>query len=369
MEAKKKIVLTVTTDLNYDQRMIRICTTLANAGYDVELVGMEFPHSQELTPRPYRQTRIKSKFTQGKIMYLMYWVKLFFYLLKVRADVLVAIDLDTILSVYFASLIRGKKRVYDAHEIFTEMQEVNERKMMKWIWEAIAKFAIPRYKAGYTIGEAYADFFKKHYGVHYDVVRNATVYNPDYKIPASREKIILYQGAVNKGRAFEYLIPAMQYVQAPLWIIGKGNFSLQVQELIKEYKLEDKVKMLGYIRPEKLKEYTAQAYIGITLFDDSNNGLSNKLSMANRFFDYMHHGVPQLCCDFPEYRAVNQRWQLARLVKTVDPQEIARELNLMLEDDELHHRMSLQAREAAQTLCWQEEEKTLLRFYQKLFEA
>ena len=32
---KKRVYCTVTNDLNYDQRMIRICTSLANAGYTV----------------------------------------------------------------------------------------------------------------------------------------------------------------------------------------------------------------------------------------------------------------------------------------------------------------------------------------------
>lgn len=363
MREKKKILLTVTTDLNYDQRMIRICTSLAEAGYQVELVGIEFPHSHPLSPRPYEQTRLRSKRVQGKMMYLVYWYKLLRYLIRSDADMFTAIDLDTILPVYFASIFRKKKRAYDAHEIFTEMQEVNERKSIKYLWSKIANFCIPEFPAGYTIGEAYAEYFQQQYGVHYSVVRNATVYDPNFIKPACTEKIILYQGAVNKGRGFEYLIPAMQYVSAPLWIIGKGNFSKQVEGLIEKYQLEEKVKMLGYIVPEKLREYTAQAYIGITLFDDTNNGLSNTLSMANRFFDYMHHGVPQLCCNFPEYRKVNERWHIAQLIDTLSPEQIAEALNLLLDNEALHSSMSEQARLAAKTLCWQEEAASLLAFY------
>lgn len=364
MEKKKKILLTVTTDLNYDQRMIRICTSLAEAGYEVELVGLEFPHSNALRERPYKQTRIASKRTQGKMMYLAYWRKLFQYLMRSDADMFTAIDLDTILPVYFASKFRKKKRAYDAHEIFTEMQEVNERKPIKFLWTKIANFCIPRFPAGYTIGEAYADYFKEKYGVQYAVVRNATVYDPEYHKPPSPQKIILYQGAVNKGRGFEYLIPAMQDVRAPLWIIGKGNFSAQAEALIRKHGLEDKVQLLGYIIPEKLREYTAKAYIGITLFDDRNNGLSNTLSMANRFFDYMHHGVPQLCCNFPEYRKVNERWKIALLLDSLDPKQIAKNLNDLLENESKHALMSDAARTAARTLCWQEEAKALLQFYE-----
>lgn len=360
-----KIILTVTTDLNYDQRMIRICTSLHEAGYEVELVGIAFSHSKALVDRPYQQKRIPIPYTQGKMMYLLYWWKLFFYLMKNKAHVFVAIDLDTILSVYFAAVFRRTKRVYDAHEIFTEMQEVNERPFIKKIWEIIGRFCIPRFKKGYTIGDAYADFFKEKYKVCYEVIRNATVYKEVQPV-VKKEKIILYQGAVNKGRAFEQLIPAMKQVAAQLWIIGKGNFSAQVKALIQEHQLEDKVKLLGYIPPQELKSYTQKAYIGITLFDSSNNGLSNKLSMANRFFDYMHSGIPQLCSDYPEYRRVNDKWQLAYLVKDLTPDQVAKGLNELLQNESLHQQMAQSAKEASKTLCWQEEEKKLLRFYKAL---
>ena len=41
----KHITFTVTTDLTYDQRMIRICTSLAAAGYAITLVGRKLQSS------------------------------------------------------------------------------------------------------------------------------------------------------------------------------------------------------------------------------------------------------------------------------------------------------------------------------------
>lgn len=345
--------------------MIRICTSLAGAGYEVEIVGIEFPHSDPLTSRPYQQTRLRIPIRQGKAMYLLYWWKLFWYLFRRKADAFCAVDLDTILPVYLISLLKKKKRVYDAHEIFTEMQEVNERPWIKKLWTWIGNFCIPKFKNGYTIGEAYAVFFREKYNVNYRVVRNATIYKAFTPVE-KREKYILYQGAVNKGRAFEQLIPAMKMVDAPLLIIGKGNFTGQTRKLIQQYQLEDKIKMLGYIKPDDLKAYTREAYIGITLFDAQNNGLSNRLSMANRYFDYMHSGVPQICCDYPEYRNVNEKWEIAYLIPDLNPETIARGINYLLQHPEVHGRMAANALEASRTLCWQEEERTLLRFYENL---
>ena len=53
-----------------------------------------------------------------------------------------------------------------------------------------------------------------------------------------RATFIIYQGAVNEGRSFETLIPAMKEVNARLIICGNGNFFNQVKQLIAENKVE-----------------------------------------------------------------------------------------------------------------------------------
>lgn len=364
MAAGKKIVLTVINDLNYDQRMIRICTSLAGAGYDVTLVGREHKGSKPLQDKAFRQARLPVGPQDGKLMYLIFWIKLFFYLLTQKADAICAIDLDTILPVYLASVLKRTKRVYDAHELFTELQEVVTRPREKKIWDRIEKFAVPRFPVGYTIGASYAGVFKDRYGVDYAIVRNATILRP-LSIPEKKEKYILYQGAVNVGRCFEFLIPAMQYVDAPLIICGAGNFYEQAVALSRQYGLEHKITFHGYIPPEQLREYTLKAWAGITLFEAV--GPSNRLSMANRFFDYMHSGVPQLCMAYPEYEKVNAEFEIAALIDQPSPETIAAALNRLLQDESYHHRLEQNALKAREKYCWQEEEKTLLGVYRKLW--
>lgn len=366
MTKPARIICTVTNDLNYDQRMIRICTSLANAGYDVTLVGFKRRNSKELVPRPFRQKRLPIIAEKGKLLYIDYWIKLFFFLLFRPADVLCAIDLDTIMPVYYASRIRGRKRVYDAHELFTELKEVISRPKIHRMWLWIERHTVPRFPVGYTIGECYAEEFHRRYGVTYGVVRNATILKP-LTIPEKKERFILYQGAVNVGRRFEELIPAMQYVDAPLVICGAGNFFEETRALVAQYGLEDKVTFKGYVAPELLKEYTLNAWVGITLFEDSS--LSNRLSMANRFFDYMHSGVPQLCVQYPEYEKVNARYEIADLIAVPTPENIAASLNRLLQDDAYHGRLEQNCLEARKVYCWQEQEKTLLETYAQLLRS
>lgn len=359
----RRIVCTVTNDLNYDQRMIRICTTLAEAGHDVTLVGFRRKKSKPLIERPFKQVRLPIMAEQGKLLYVHYWINLFFFLLFRKADVLCAIDLDTIMPVYYASRIKRVKRVHDAHEIFTELREVITRPSVYRMWKWIADHTIPNFPVGYTIGECYAEDFKSKYGVNYGVVRNATVLRPVI-IPEKPERFVLYQGAVNVGRCFEQLIPAMKEVNARLIICGEGNFYDNALALAKEHGVEDKVVFKGYVPPAELVAYTIQAWVGVTLFEDTS--LSNRLSLANRFFDYMHSGVPQLCNKYPEYERVNAEYEIGTLVAELTPAAIAAALNRLLTDDEYYGRLQHNCMEARKKYCWQEQAKTLLATYENL---
>ena len=361
---KKKIILfTVTTDLTYDQRMIRICTSLANEGYSVILVGRKMKLSLPLTKEPFKQKRISCIFDKGKLFYIEYNIRIFFFLLFTRMDCICAIDLDTILPCYFISKIKKIKRVYDAHELFCEMKEIVTRPFIHKIWKKIEMFCVPKFNNGYTVNQPIAIEFEKMYGVKYEVIRNIALMRPVVKLPKT-EKFILYQGAVNEGRCFETLIPAMQDVNSKLVICGDGNFMVQTQQLVKKYNIENKVIFKGKITPAELRTITQQAYIGITLFDDK--GLSNYYSLANRFFDYIHAGIPQLCVNYPVYKSINDEQPIALLVTDTSSENLALQLNKLLNNETLYKELKNNCIKAREILNWQTEEKKLIKFYKEL---
>jgi glycosyltransferase involved in cell wall biosynthesis len=364
MSRPKRIVLTVTSDPAFDQRMIRICTSLHNAGYDVLLIGRIWHWSKDLPERPFRQRRFKVPVQKGKLFYALYNLRLFFILLFVKTDCYCANDLDTILPVLYASILRRKRRVYDAHELFTEMEEVVTRPATHKMWIAIEKHSVPRFPFGYTVNESYVREYQKMYGVQYAVVRNATILRP-LSIPPKPEKVILYQGAVNHGRCFPELIAAMQHVDAKLVICGEGNFYAEAQALVKHLALEDKISFKGFVKPEDLRNYTLNAYVGITLFVATSR--SNELSLANRFFDYMHAAVPQLAMNYPEYASINAQFEVAALLDEVTPATVAAALNKLLTDDAYYQHLQSECLKAREVYCWQREEERLLEVYQKVF--
>lgn len=362
----KKIYCTVTNDLTYDQRMIRICTSLSRAGYDVVLVGRKEPSSLPFEQQPFHQRRLRLLFRKGKLFYLEYNLRLLFYLLFRRMDGICAIDLDTIIPCWLVSKLKRIPRIYDAHELFCEMKEVVSRPAIYKGWKWVEKTFVPSFSHGYTVNEPIAAEFQKMYGVNYEVIRNAPLLRPlPADAGAARQRFILYQGAVNEGRCFETLIPAMKAIDAQLIICGKGNFMEQARQLVRDHALEGKIVFKGPLRPEELRQLTQTAWCGITLFE--NNGMSNYYSLANRFFDYMHAGIPQLAMNYPAYKEINNLYQIAVLVDEPGIPQIAEALNSLLNNMELYTTLQGNCRKASQHFNWQEEEKKLILLYHKIF--
>jgi Glycosyl transferases group 1/Glycosyltransferase Family 4 len=362
----KKIYFTVTNDLVYDQRMKRVCSSLAENGYEVVLVGRKFTHSPALKKENYNQRRIRCLVNKGKLFYIEYNIGLFFFLLFKKMDAVCAIDLDTISPCLIISKWKNIPRIYDAHELFTGLKEVVTRPAVKKFWSGIEQTAVPKFKWGYTVSESIAEEFNRRYGVNYETIRNIPVLKPLDHLPAT-EKFILYQGAVNEARGFEYLVPAMKMVNYKLVICGDGNFMDQLKELIFKNQVQDKVELKGMLFPEELWRISQQAAIGVAF--PENIGINQYLALPNKFFDYIHAALPQINVDFPEYRKLNDIYHVAVLVNNIESQTIADSINNLLADTVLLEQLKQNCIKARQELNWQNEEKKLLSFYQNIFNS
>lgn len=360
----KKIIFTVTTDLTYDQRMDRICGSLAENGYDVILVGRRLPASLPLQQKKYRQKRIYCFFKKSKWFYAEYNMRLFFYLLFKKMDAVCAIDLDTILPCLKISKWKNIPRIYDAHELFTELKEVITRPSVHRTWLRIERKSVPQFTLGYTVSEGVAAEFHRRYGVNYQTIRNIPPLRP-LEPPDYGEKFLLYQGAVNEARGLEFLVPAMKWINCPLVICGDGNFMQQLKTLIEAHQLGHKIRLTGMLPPEQLRKFSQTAYIGIAV--PEQQGLNQFHALPNKFFDYMHAAIPQVTVNYPEYQRLNRQFEVAVLLDNITPEQIAAAVNNLLVDNVLYNRLKENCLEARKQLNWQQEEKKLLAFYQSVF--
>lgn len=382
MDVKKKIYFTVTNDLVYDQRMQRICSSMTKAGYEVTLVGRKMPDSPPLSKQLYKQVRITCRYHKGKLFYLEYNYRLFRFLMNQEMDAVCAIDLDTLLPVYRVSIKRNLPRMYDAHEYFTEMIEVKSRPHIYWLWKNLEKRLLPKFPHGYTVGSAIAAELKALYGVSYALVRNMPHFTAPVdaakgmpkkvqeilsafdKITGKHLPIILYQGAINRGRALPELLEAMHKVEGRLLLAGTGNLNKEVAQLIIDRNLSQKVWMCGNVTPHDLKYLTATCYAGITIFDALSK--NQYFSLGNKFFDYIMANKPQVCVNYPEYAAILKQYPVAISMEDIRPVSIAQSLNKLLNDPVVYQTLESNCKVAAKDLNWENEEKTLLNCWEML---
>jgi glycosyltransferase involved in cell wall biosynthesis len=363
LDKGKLIVFAVTNDLSYDQRMQRHCAILSHAGFRVLLIGRGKLNSIPLPTFSFDCVRLSCYFEKGKLFYLEYNLRLFLYSIRLNADAYAAVDLDTLLPFTLISKIKGKKLVIDLHEYFSEVPELIGRPMVKRMWEKLAEMCIPKVHLAYTVGPALAEKFSQLYSKGFHYVLNVPSFNPNIRYKPKQEKYILYQGALNKDRGLEKLIKAMPMVNAKLYLAGGGDVMEELMLLVGQLKLQDKVKFLGWIKPDELVQYTQNAFIGCNILE--RGSVSYEYSLANKFFDYIHAGVPQICANFEEYKAIQAKYEVAILVEA-DVQEIIEAINKLFKDSTLYKQLQNNCAKAAQVYNLQIESEKLIQLYHSI---
>ena len=363
----KRIILSVTNDLVTDQRVHRVATSLMNHGADITLVGRLLPDSQPIK-RDYAIHRMRLLFKKSSLFYAEYNIRLFFYLLFSKVDILVPNDLDTLLANYLVSVIRRKPLVYDAHEFFTEVPELIERKSVKTFWENIERRILPKLKHAYTVCLSISDIYYAKYHLKMNVVRNLPTKwdeidrnNPYPGLPTSG--FVLYQGSVNQGRGLELLVDAFEYVNdIKCVIIGDGDIWKAINQRIVSKNLQDKVLLLGKLPFHDLKRVTPHAALGISI--EENLGLNYYYALPNKLFDYIQAQIPVLVSDFPEMHKIVTNYEVGEILVSREPRDLAVQLESMVQKSiNAHWKTNLI--KASSELCWEKEEKSLLEVYHK----
>ena len=369
-----KVLSAVINNIETDQRIDKVCNSLLKFGYDVELIGTTL-RGKPFLNKPYKTTIIPIKYQDSFKLYAEFNFKLFFKLLK-QSDsqtILLANDLDSLFAFYWVSKIKNLPLVFDSHEIFSELPSLQNRPKTKQFWKTLERYLLPKMKHFYTVSNGYANWFEKEYGVKPEVIRNVPylkkLNNQEdlifHQLPNVREnhKIVLYQGALNISRGLDYMIKAMQYVDNCIfWIAGDGPIRKELEQLVKELNLSEKVYFFGNLNPTVLKTITPFAEVGISL--EENLGISYQYALPNKVFDYFQARVPILSTYLPDIKATVEKYQVGRVIQKHDEKHIAEELNIILKEGKAHYDSHL--KNAALECCWENEEPKLKAIFDRI---
>lgn len=368
----KTVYVSVINDLVTDQRVHKSCLSIQKAGLRVVLIGRQLKESPPMDERPYRTKRMRLYFEKGPLFYAFFNIRLFFLLLFSKADLLVSNDLDTLLPNYILSRIKKIPLVYDSHEYFTETPELVHRPAVQKVWKVIENFVLSRMSEMITVNDSIADLFRKKYGIKVHIVRNVP-FKLQQKYASSREmlglpddkNLLILQGSgINIQRGAEELVLSLKYLDnCLLLIIGGGDVLPVLKTLCEQEQLTEKVRFLPRMPYNELMRYTRLGDLGFTL--DKATNLNYKFSLPNKLFDFIQAGVPVIASELPEIKRIIDHYQIGTFIPSHNPEDIANTIRESLENKALRANWENKLTFAAQELCWENEEKVLLKIYGK----
>lgn len=372
MAGKPRIISAVISDLVTDQRVHRTAVSLHEAGYPVILVGRALRTSLPMDPRPYAVRRFRLWWEKGPLFYAAYNVRLFFFLLTKRADILLANDLDTLPACWLAARIKGARLVYDSHELFCEVPELVRRPTVRAIWKRIERLLLPTVRNAFTVNDSIAAIYRKQYGIDFKVVRNVPWKTAGSTAPPltraelgwpEDQRILIFQGTgINIDRGGEEALRAMRYLEGfRLVFVGGGDVYDKLQKEAHSGDWSDRVEFLPRQRPERLRAITRLADAGLSLDKDTN--LNYRFSLPNKLFDYLQAGIPVIATDLPEVRRIVSQYSVGVLVNDLDPHSLADTIRKAFADQRNIDRWKENAQLASHELNWDRERARLLEIF------
>ncbi|HNS12676.1 MAG TPA: glycosyltransferase [Bacteroidia bacterium] len=367
-DSQKIVYVSVISDLVTDQRVHRCSQTLSRKGLKVTLVGRVTKSSLPLTKREYRTHRFKLLFEKGPLFYAAYNVRLFIFLLFRKVDLLIANDLDTLAANYMLSRIKRVPLVYDSHEYFTGVPELQTRPNIRAVWKWMERRILPKLKYMYTVNESIASLYKNEYGINSGVIRNLPYRHvmvpenhsrKDLGLPIDK-KMLLFQGAgINIQRGAEEILETMQYLDdCFLVFVGGGDVIETLKKKTIALDLGRKVFFFPKMPMDELRRITGLADLGLSLDKDTN--INYRYSLPNKIFDYIQACVPVFASDLPEIRKVIEHYNIGKLISSHDPQVLASEIKDFFNDSARLALWKENLKFAAEELCWEKEEKILI---------
>jgi len=114
---KLRVAFSVINCICHDQRVQKIAEVVSNLDCDVTIIGRRLGSCCDGDTIPFMTKRFRMIFKKGFLFYKFFNIRLFFFLLFYKSDLLVANDLDTLLSNYLVSKLKRIPMVYDSMNI------------------------------------------------------------------------------------------------------------------------------------------------------------------------------------------------------------------------------------------------------------
>jgi glycosyltransferase involved in cell wall biosynthesis len=367
---KTRVAFSVTNCICHDQRVLKIAETVSKSGGEITIIGRRSGYCCNSDTVPFKTRRFRMIFKKGFLFYKCFNIRLLFYLLFHKYDVLVANDLDTLLPNFIVSRLKRIQLVYDSHEYFTGVAEIQNKPFIKWVWKTIEKMIFPHLKYVMTVSDSIAVKYENEYGIRPVTVRNCSnlstginSYSREVIHVDRKHLLLILQGTgINVDRGGEELIEAIRMTEnVSLLVIGSGDVLPVLREKVRSFGISDRVIFIPKLPWLELMRYTKSADAGLSLDKDTN--LNSHFSLPNKLFDYISAGIPVIASNLHEVRKIVEIASCGIIITSVTPDNIRNAIQELRDNSDYLKRLKQNTVIASKKMTWEAESKIVTDFY------
>ncbi|MEJ5266515.1 MAG: glycosyltransferase [Bacteroidales bacterium] len=388
----ERICVLLNGGIIYDSRVIKVIRSLSKF-FLVDLYYIKgtkrdknlFNENVTLFSIEYNTNSFRNKLIRHTFFYNEFnFLERYVLSKKFSYDYIYCNDLPTLKAGVLLKKKLSAKLIYDSHEIFigtlnqffpdtsNQIKKIlfaSSLKIMTFLGNYAELKMIKKIDFFITTNISFKEYFQKKF--NYENIR-CVMNCPEYKILNehfdfrskynlnSSDKIFIFQGMLNKGRALSKLIEAQPYCNEniKLFILGDGQLRNELENIVKKLNLENKVFFIDKVPSNELLYYTKGADFGINLQEAIN--ISKFLASANKLFEYIHANIPIVASDVPENRRIFDQYNVGILTNN-DIESISNAINKIANMD---RKIFIEnCKKAALEYNWKNQEKVLLEIF------
>ena len=374
---KPRLVICRSNPISPDPRVEKEARTLAQAGYQVSLLGWDrsatLPQNELLDGIPCTRLPIRAEYASGirNLPDVLRWQwGLLKWLIRHRNeyDLIHACDFDTILPALACKRLYRKKIIYDIFDFYAD----HLRATPEWLKKAIRYTdlrAINRADAVILADESRWEQIRGSKPRLSAVIYNTPEdtgsihYNKSRELSTSHLQIA-YIGLLQVERGLPELMAVLR--EHPEWALDLAGFGGDQQRLLEAAQGLPNVVWHGRIPYSRAIELSAAADVLIATYDPSIP--NHRFSSPNKVFEAMLLGKPIIVAQDTNMDRIIQQADCGLVVPYGDLNALETALLRMQCDLDLRQRLGENARRAYETIYgWHIMQDRLLDLYQKVF--
>lgn len=347
--------------------------SLIKAGYDVTLIAQ---HDKDELVDGIRIVALPNP--RNRLWRMLGTWRVFKLGLKQKAEIYHFHDPELISVGLLLRLLTKAKVIYDVHEDYGKAilskyyLPKYTRKVVAQLSNLIEKFAATFFDAIIVVTDDMLKKFSHHkravtvgnFPILYKFTKRES--NPD----TDNAFNIIYAGGLAEERGISEIVQAMECLTTSrnVKLILYGKFCPEsYQQKVRRLRGFEGVEYLEWIEPEEVWLKMIQATAGIACYHPVPNAIS---SQPNKLFEYMAAGLPVIASNFPLWKEIVEGNNCGLTVNPLNPREIAKAVEYLLEHPEETRKMGENGRKAVvEKYNWETESRKLIAVYEDLLKG